>query len=161
VQELEGFAVVDGAEHLQRFALFKQLSYEETSALAGLTRRTRFRPGEVIIEQDALGQALHLILSGRVRVVKGAEAEVLGSIAEGELFGEMSLVDDLLTSARVVAETEVETLAIDRAPFEKLLAADARLAAKVYRAFCRQLSERLRRSNEQLAGKAGLSLQLT
>jgi extracellular factor (EF) 3-hydroxypalmitic acid methyl ester biosynthesis protein len=75
---------------------------------------------------------------------------VLGRLEEGGLFGEMSLVDDLLTSAQVVADTEVELVVLPRRPFEDLLAADAALAVKVYRAFCRTLTERLRHANDLL-----------
>ncbi len=158
--ELEGFEELDGADRLQKIPIFRSLSYEETNALALLVRRQRVAPGTVLVEQNALGQALYLVVAGQVRVERHAEGggpyEVVGHLGEGQMFGEMALIDDLLTSARVVAETEVELLVVDRGPFERLLEKNDRLAFKVYRAFCRQLSDRLRKTNELLADKAGL-----
>ena len=66
----------------------------------------------------------------------------------------MSLVDDLFTSARVEAESDVELVVLPRRPFELLVASDLLLAVKVYRAFCRTLSDRLRRANALPAARA-------
>jgi CRP-like cAMP-binding protein len=158
--ELEGFHELEGADRLQKIPIFRGLSYDETNALAALIRRQSAKPGTVLVEQNALGAALYLVTTGTVRVERhadGGPSEVLGHLSSGQMFGEMALIDDLLTSACVVAETEVELLAVDRGPFEKLLEKNERLAFKVYRAFCRQLSERLRNANDLLAGKAGLA----
>lgn len=158
--ELEGFDERVGADRLQKIPIFRGLSYEETNALALLVRAHSARPGAVLVEQNALGSALFLVTAGRVRVERltdgGTRPQLLGYLGPGEMFGEMALIDDLLTSARVVADDEVELLAIDRAPFETLLSRNERLAFKVYRAFCRQLCDRLRRTNDVLADKAGL-----
>ncbi len=161
--ELEGIEVLEGADRLQKLPLFAGLSYEETNQLAALVRQERRAGGEVIVEEHALGSALYIVLEGRVRIerTRGDGVEVLGQLGAGELFGEMSLIEDLLTSARVVADGEVALLSIPRLPFEKLLAKSDRLALKVYRAFCRQLSERLRRANDLLALRPGLLTPIT
>ena len=69
----------------------------------------------------------------------------------GELFGEMSLIDDQLVSADVVAQGNVEVLVIPRRAFESLLTLNDKLAVKVYRCFCKALSEKLRRANQKVA----------
>lgn len=158
---LEDFDEVEGIELFQRLPIFRGLNFDETRRLAGIARTERFEEGAVIVEQDALGMALYLIKTGEVSVVKldtdgggpaevrspaGAEPQgrVLGRMTAGELFGEMTLVDDVLTSARVVAATDVEVFAIPRSDFDALLATDTALALKIYRAFCRTLSDKLR-----------------
>jgi CRP/FNR family transcriptional regulator len=162
VADLTGFEELAGSNRLQKIPIFQWLSYEETRALAQLVRVQRAAPGTVLVEENALGQALYLVVRGRVKVDRlltpgdrrpDAPREVLGHLGEGQLFGEMALLDDLLTSARVSAEEEVELLVIDRLPFEKLLGSNDRLAHKVYRAFCTVLSERLRKTNDLLADK--------
>jgi len=120
--------------------------------------------GAVVIEQNTLGDALYVIQDGEVRVSREAETtpghghahdhpheEELGRLKTGELFGEMALLDDLLTSARVTALRPTRLLKLPKADFERLLQADAGLAVKVYRSFCRTLSDRLRRANQMLA----------
>ena len=141
-----------GSEMLQDTFLFRNLNFGEAQALSRLSHYERRKKGEVIIEEGALGQALYLIQSGQVRVLKGegVGAEELAQLGPSELFGEMSLIDDALTSASVVAETDLELLVIKRADFENLLGQNEALALKVYKSFCRTLSERLRRTSSEL-----------
>lgn len=149
---LDVFEGNPGSEMLQDTFLFRNLNFGEAQALSRLSHYERRRRGDVIIEEGSLGQALFLIQSGRVKVLKGegARQEELAELGPSELFGEMSLIEDALTSASVVAESDVELLVIRRADFEKLLGENEALALKVYKSFCRTLSERLRRTSQEL-----------
>ncbi len=154
--------VTPGVDLLQRVPLFQKLGFSETMALSDICRIDEAQDGEIIIHQDSLGQALYILKEGAAVVrrrdpVTGAEKE-LAQLAQGELFGEMSLIDDQLASADVVAKGKVELLVIPRREFEKLLASNDKLAVKVYRCFCASLSDRLRKANAKLAearAKAG------
>lgn len=142
---LEGLGEQDGIELVQRIPLFRALTFDETRRLFAIGTAESRAAGDTIVEANAMGQALYVVKRGRVRVVR--DGAVLGELGEGELFGEMSLVDDLFTSAAVVADTAVDLLVLPRRPFELLVASDLLLAVKIYRAFCRTLSDRLRRAN--------------
>ena len=154
--------VIPGVDLLQRVPLFRTLGFSETMALSGICRIEGKPDGAVLLHQDSLGQALFILKDGAAVVrrrdpITGVEKE-LATLAPGELFGEMSLIDDQLVSADVVARGEVELLVIPRREFEKLLAANDKLAVKVYRCFCAALSDRLRKANAKLAearAKAG------
>jgi PPM family protein phosphatase len=146
--EIPGFPAMDGVEHLQRLPLFRTLTFDETARLFSIARAEHRAAGSVIIDEDQLGHALYIVKSGQVRVERrGVELSTRGP---GELLGEMSLVDDVLTSARVVAVGSCELMSIERTAFDALLARDAALAVKVYKAFCRTLSDRLRKTNDLL-----------
>jgi CRP/FNR family transcriptional regulator, cyclic AMP receptor protein len=149
---LDVFEGSPGAELLQDTFLFRNLNFGEAQALSRLCHNERRKKGEVVIEEGSLGQALYLVRSGQVKVLKGegAQTEELAELGPSELFGEMSLIEDALTSASVVAATEVELLVIQRADFEDLLGQNASLALKIYKSFCRTLSERLRRTSSDL-----------
>lgn len=151
--QIEGFEEPEGVEVLQKVPMFSKLGFEDTIRLANIARTERFAPGSVIIQQDSLGDALYIIRRGEVVVTTHGPfgPEDVGRLKEGETFGEMSLIDDLLTSANVRAEGEVETLTIPRRQFEQLISEDDRLAVKIYKAFSRSLSDRLRRVNLMLA----------
>ena len=64
----------------------------------------------------------------------------LATLAQGELFGEMSLIDDQMVSADVIAKGPVELLVIPRKEFEALVAKDT--AAAVARLRLRTFSLR-------------------
>lgn len=146
---------VDGVELLQRTPLFARLGFDETQRLAALVHLERVPRGRLVVEQDSLGSALHIVRAGEVTVyrrTRAGERRALERLGPGQLFGEMSLVDDLLVSADVeVTSDEAELLVIPRRSFEQLIEADDRLAMKVYRSFCRTLSERVRRLNERVS----------
>ncbi len=82
-----------------------------------------------------------------VRVDDDGVATVLATISAGAFVGEMSLLDDAPTSARVIAAGPVKAIRVQRARFERFLFEHERVAVRVYRSFARALSERLRQQN--------------
>lgn len=156
--ELTGFGEFEGVELLQKLHLFQKLTFDETTRLGSIIQYLDVPAGTVVIEQNALGDALYVIGKGEVIVSRDADEdgkheahEELGRLREGELFGEMSLIDDVLTSARVTTAVPCRLLKMPRSAFEALLATDDKLAVKVYRSFIRTMAERLRRVNAQLS----------
>lgn len=163
--ELTGFGGFEGVELLQKLHLFSKLSFEETQRLGALIVYLDVPEGAVILEQHALGDALYVLARGEVRVTRDANldgqhdaAEEIGRLREGELFGEMSLIDDVLTSARVTAVSPCRLLKLPRDRFTALLSSDDKLAVKIYRSFCSTLSDRLRRTTALLAQSQALSV---
>src|SRR5207253_1594837 len=110
--------------------------------------------GSKILEQDSLGSALFIIKEDKVAIRRrepvNGEVRELAVLRDGELFGEMSLIEDQLVSADMIALTPVELLVMPRREFELLLEKNPALAAKIYRTFCQSLSNKLRKSNTRL-----------
>jgi CRP/FNR family transcriptional regulator len=147
-------------EILKSVDLFSRLSPPELARLASICREQRFSAGERLIEQDTLTSALFIVRAGEVRVERSAGAgkrDVLRKFGPGEVVGEMSLVDDLLASADVIASGDVECIAIPKRDFHELLERDDKLAHKVYKGFARVLSERLRQANISVAALRDLA----
>lgn len=137
---------------LQKIFLFKNLDFAEANALLEICHSEHRVKGDPLIMENSVGQALYLIKDGKARVYKGAEdkGESIAMLGQGELFGEMSLIEDSLTSANVIAETDINLVIIHREDFERLLAQNESLALKIYKSFCRVLSERLRKTTGDL-----------
>ena len=157
--ELEG---IEGIELIQRLPIFSRLNFDETTRLGRICENVQVAEGAVVIEQDGLGEALYIVCGGWLSVTRKHlhkdDQETLGQLGPGDIFGEMALLDDLLTSARVVAATPCKLLKIPRAAFQGLLEGDERLALKVYRSFCRALSVRLRKVNDLLSGSQAFTM---
>lgn len=156
--ELTGFGEFEGVELLQKLHLFQKLTFDETTRLGGIIQYIDVPANTIVIEENALGDALYVVAKGEVRITrdinndgKHDESEEIGRLKDGDLFGEMSLIDDVLTSARVTTVGPSRLLKLPRAAFEALLATDEKLAIKIYRSFCRTLSDRLRRTTALLA----------
>ena len=137
---------------LKKVRLFQELSDPEIEKFGQATRIQTYAPSQVIIEEGAEGRALYIIKRGTVKVVK-IDGEVISELVKlvaGEHFGEMSLVEDAKTSARVVAHNEVECLVISREDFQRILDFNVAIAAKVYKAFTQSLCDRLRATSSEL-----------
>ena len=150
--KLDVFEGMEGSELIQDTFLFKQLSFDEAAKLAGYFKDKKYGTGDRIIEENALGDALYVIKKGKVKVTKsdGKKERVLVELGEGELVGEMSLIEAQLTSASVVAKGKVECLMLARADLDRMMKESPGFALKVYKAFCHVLSDRLRRTSQEL-----------
>jgi CRP/FNR family cyclic AMP-dependent transcriptional regulator len=143
---------MDKLELLKKVRIFQGLSEDELKKFGAIAEEEKFPPEAVIIEEGTEGRALFIIKRGTVTVTKvdGEVETELVKLVAGEEFGEMSLVEDTVTSARVTAYNEVECLIIKRAQFAELLDNDVHLSNQVFRNFTRVLSERLRNTSSEL-----------
>ena len=159
--DLEGFEGFDGIELLQKLPLFSDLNHAETLRLAAICIAEKRGAGTILVAENALGESLFVVRSGRVSVDKGDGSSRLhlGEMAAGEMFGEMSLVDDVLTQATVTALEDVELLVVPRGELDALLSSDPALALKVFRSFCRALTAKIRALQKLIAPERGLEME--
>jgi CRP-like cAMP-binding protein len=95
-----------GAEDfLCSLPLFAGLDQEQIEQVAERVHRREFAPGENLFHQDMPGTMLYMIESGSVRVISightGQEL-TLNIIGAGEIFGELSILDNQPTSATAI-----------------------------------------------------------
>ena len=109
----------------------------------------KFAAGDTILVEGEPGDTAFLIEAGEVEVSvgEGARAKVLGRLAKGDLFGEMSLIEPGPRSATVRALTDAECLATTHDEFVAAASASPDRAM----VFLRTLVGRLRRMNERVA----------
>lgn len=147
-------SVMEGFEFLKNTSLFDRLSLTEMKAMWTICNTRDFKPGEILIEQDQPGKALFIIKKGKVavqRVEAGKVAELV-QLGPGNHVGEMALVDDANTSARVAAAAEgAQAFEITREKFDELLNSDDKIAIKVYKVFIATLCQRLRHTTSELS----------
>ncbi|HEX5828708.1 MAG TPA: Crp/Fnr family transcriptional regulator [Candidatus Limnocylindrales bacterium] len=109
---------------LEAVPLFRDLRPDELAMLLGSVRTRRYRRGEVIFHQGDPGDALHIILSGRVKISSpsdtGVEA-ILATLRAGEFFGSLALLDGAPRSASATAVEATETLILPRDRFRQLV----------------------------------------
>lgn len=140
-------------EFLRKVSIFKDLSPDEFQKIAGITEKHGYKESDKIVEEGSQGQAMFIVRTGYVKVVKKGEQgnEVfLTVLAPGEHFGELSLVDAHPRSASVMAQRDCEIYEIPGDKFHALLLEDSVMAVKVYKGFVRELCGRLREADEVL-----------
>jgi CRP/FNR family transcriptional regulator, cyclic AMP receptor protein len=109
---------------LERVPLFRDLGPDDLSTLAAGLHTRRYRRGEVIFHQGDPGDALYVILTGRVKISSpsdtGVEA-ILATLRPGEFFGALALLDGAPRSASATAVDATETLILPRERFRQLV----------------------------------------
>ena len=80
---------------------------------------TRYKAGEVIIQENDFGETAYIIAQGQVEVSKQLDGQNvhLAYLAVGECFGEMSMIDEKPRSATVTAVTETVVSELRRDDF--------------------------------------------
>ena len=108
-----------------------------------------FKAGETIIEEGDEGSWAYVILSGKARVFKntGSGEITLAVMDNGQVFGEMALIEDRPRSASVTAETNLKLRVINREQFNELLRENPSRLIPIMKS----LFERLRQSSDMLA----------
>jgi phosphoserine phosphatase RsbU/P len=73
--------------------------------LVDTANERRFAPGQIILEEGAIGREMMVILEGQVEVLKGQGSEeiFLASRGAGEIFGEMAFIEALPRFATIRA----------------------------------------------------------
>ncbi|MBN1810773.1 MAG: cyclic nucleotide-binding domain-containing protein [Anaerolineae bacterium] len=154
-------------ELLQHSELFLELTPEQVERIAALGQEVTYDAGDIIISEGAPSHEIYIICNGmvEVEVVKGAVQDVPGApqlssivrLGQGQVFGEMALVDSGARSATVrCAKDGTALYVIPHRDFWDLCEGDHHIGFIVMRNIAADLSFKLRHRNlqERLAGGA-------
>lgn len=136
---------------LRTIPLFSQIRESDLERIAQAARERTYPKNSVILFEDDPGDALYVVVSGQVKVVLSAEdgREVILSVrAQGDFFGEMSLIDKEPRSAHVIAMEDSKLLVLRREDFQKILVEMPQIALGLLRAMC----TRLRQADDKIGG---------
>jgi CRP-like cAMP-binding protein len=137
------------ATWLGKSVVFHGLDEGELRRLAGITREVTLAPGDVLFDQGEESDGLYIVITGIVRIYltadDGREATI-SLLEDGEMIGEIALLDGLPRSAGAAALTETKLVFIPHRPFCDLLDGSTKLARQVMLMLC----ERLRAANQQV-----------
>lgn len=131
---------------LDRVQAFHGMSGEELQKLLEAAEKCTFEPGETIVREGSTGAWIYIILDGSASVLKNAlgKSTELARLQPGDSFGEMSLIDQELRSASVIAETACVLLRLS----ENACWKHPVISAKIYRNIARIISRRLRNMDD-------------
>jgi CRP/FNR family cyclic AMP-dependent transcriptional regulator len=134
-------------EYLAKVPLFTSLDRKDLLTLAASARERQYQPGEEIVRQGDTGVGLFVLTEGQVRVTQdraGSNYD-LGVLADGQVFGELSLLDDLPRTATITAIQPSTVIIVPIWDFRAALRDNPSMALSMLRA----LSQRIRRIEQQ------------
>ena len=130
-------STVEKVLFLRAAELFAALPGEDLARIALLADEERRGAGEEVFREGDVADALYLVASGRVKVLRAGA--VVADLGERDVFGEMAVLDPAPRSATVRAATDVVLLRIRREDFQDLLAEELEVARAVIRVLARRL----------------------
>ncbi len=120
-------------EFLRRVPLFHDLDEHTLREVANAAVEQRWDAGQEIMRQGDSGVGMFIIRSGKVAIEQDhhGKAETVAHLGEGDLFGEMALLDEFPRSATVRAEEPTTCLGITRWHFRGILESHPEIALKL------------------------------
>lgn len=153
---LEKFCPADSCRQfeLNDLDIFLGFSSDELDQMKTLLTKNRFLKGEMVIREGNTDRDLYILTRGSVSVkiiLPLSQGEKrLFTFSAGVVIGEMALLDGKPRSANVQADEDSEVLCLSRANFDKLLAQNPQVAAKLLKNIAMVLSHRLRARSDEL-----------
>lgn len=134
-------------KELKAMILFKELNSRELREVDQLLHERTYQKDEIIFDEGDVGLGLFIVVNGRVRASSSLPAfkNVASEFCCGEFFGELSLFDEGLRTARATAIEPARVVALFRTEFFSLLERNRGIAAKILFEISRTVCRRSRR----------------
>jgi CRP-like cAMP-binding protein len=141
---------MDLLELLKMVELFNGLGDEQLHKLAAISKEETFQDGALIFSQGEAGESMYIVRQGQVEITVRNKDAVRSQIylGDGQIFGEMALIDYGLRSATVHAvQSPTIVDQIRRDDFFALCESDKALGFTVMHNIAVDLSFKLRHRN--------------
>lgn len=141
-------------EAIHHVSIFQDLTEDETGRVAAICGARSYSEGEVIFVEHTEGNELFLILDGEVTIqlelANQDDAMPLVTLGRGDVFGELSVVDEAPRSATARCARDARVLVLTKADFDRLIESDHDLGLKVMRNVAQLVSRRVRQANQKI-----------
>jgi CRP/FNR family cyclic AMP-dependent transcriptional regulator len=124
---------------LRKVPLFEALGPADLHAIAEISEEETFADNDLLAVEGEMGESLHIVLSGEVRVESGGSE--LARRGSGDVVGEMSLITRSPRIASLVADGDVRAIRIDGRAFESMVHDRPDIAIGVMRVLAHRLAE--------------------
>jgi len=138
---------------LKQVALFESLLPEQLKLIASIVEELQVKPSTKLFADGDKADRFYFIVTGKVRISKqvpGIGEEALTILEPGDFFGEMALIDEAPRSADAISNTTCLLGTISKPAFDNLLFMHKDLAYDLLWTFVRNMSSRLRETNEKM-----------
>ncbi|MBU2643094.1 cyclic nucleotide-binding domain-containing protein [bacterium] len=130
-------------QYLKKSRALGQLPDDLLLKLIPLCSQLDFSAGKTILEENSENNQVFILINGIVSVYSSGEF-IVKLQRSGDIFGEMSVITGEVSSASVIAETEVELIGVRARDIGQYNLADAETLENIFfRLFSRVLAEKL------------------
>ena len=140
---------------LWQYSMFDGLEKEQIDHILNLMKQEVFEEGEDIVVEEGPNDKIHFILEGRVSVIK--HEVTLMELEEGDVFGEMEVLEILPVEATIRAALKTKLLTLSVGALGELFEDDIKTYSFIVTNLARDLSRRLRRMNVRVMKESPVS----
>jgi len=148
-------------DFLKKVPFFADLPDADLDRLCAMVVEEQLAPDEVLFEEGEIGDKAYVIMAGEIDILKesGGRPVLLATRTQGEVIGEMSLLDQTPRFASGVAKTAAKLLAITHENMETLLDTSPSAARVMLSTFTNRLrsTELILQQSEKMAQLGTLS----
>ena len=146
---------------LKQADIFYEFNSTQLELVSSITEERVYKPNEIIFEENTVGDELSIIADGDVDIqvnpsmlgknTHNIEAQTIATLRRGQSFGEVSLVDEGLRSARAIAGKDgAKLVLIPRGKLMRLCDSYPQLGYKLMRNLAADLAMKIRNTDLQV-----------
>ena len=142
----------DDVELILESSLGSELTVADAGALQSLMSSRTLADGEFLLEEGTADDTLHLLVEGKLEVVKNTGAGEVASLAvvrEGDMVGELGFLDGIAHSVGLRALCDSRTLSLQRDAFETIIDDNPQLVYRLMRSVARSAHRTMHRMNSE------------
>ncbi|MFT5680040.1 MAG: serine/threonine protein phosphatase PrpC/CRP-like cAMP-binding protein [Myxococcota bacterium] len=144
------------AQVMEELFLFTDLPFHARLRVSRICEELFFTPGQVLVTEEAPGDAMFVIVQGHVVVSRNDIP--LARLEAGQHFGELGLLDDTPRSATVSGGSYGSAVVVRRTQLLEFTQRDPELGNHILLRLLAALGERLRHMNARLTNNAILDI---
>ena len=129
-------------DFVRRVPLFADLTKREAAQVARLFKERRFAEGETVVREGSGGAAFFLLDAGEATVSVGGRKRA--TLAPGDYFGEIALIDEGARMATITAATELVCWGLTYWDFRPLVEGNGVIGWKLLESLAKKLREERR-----------------
>ena len=136
-------------DFLRSVNIFSGLPDSDLDGISNVCQTRKYPKNSMIILEEEMGDVVFIVKLGTVKITRvndeGKEV-ILAMLGEGEVFGEMAVLDGESRSANALAQENCEVIAINRQEFLNILKTNHKVSFNLMTEF----AIRLRKSDQQI-----------
>jgi CRP/FNR family cyclic AMP-dependent transcriptional regulator len=126
---------------MKSIGIFANTPDSALASVASIVEPMECSAGDPIIRKGEVESCMYLIARGRVRVHDGSAA--IAELGEGEIIGEMALLDPAPRSASATVMDDSLLLRLEKDAFDAVMADNPEIVQGVIRVLCQRLRKHI------------------
>jgi CRP-like cAMP-binding protein len=143
-RDLSGLLLIEKVLLLKSLSIFSETPETILAEMAHLLQEVEYAEGSSIVKEGETGNCMYIIFRGEIKITK--ERELLATLKEKDVFGELSLMDTETRSATATALTDCVLFRMDQEPFYDLMESRPEVVKGILKILCK----RIRMANQRI-----------